>query len=98
MVALSLPIFLIVIGLILEARIYFSFTKKGIKRHVARVFAFIMAALVIFFIYVAPNPIMMLATQSENMLLRLVCLIIMAGSILQIVLRVTNEIKYKKAS
>jgi len=96
--SIVLPIIFIVIGWILEKRIYTSFTKKGIKRNVARVFAYIFILLVLLLLYVMPNPIMSVLFAEEYPWARLIKLILMIGSLAQIGLRILNEVTFRKGS
>ena len=97
MESIVIPIIFIVIGLLLEKRIYTSFTKKGIKRNVARVFAFIFLVLVLLILYVANNPMMNPLLAAEYPLMRLAGLILIGGSLAQIACRILNEVTFRKS-
>jgi len=100
---ISLPLIFIIIGLILEKRIYTSFTKNGIKRNRARVFASIFLVLVLLILYVAPYPYMTAYfteeySWAEYPWARLIRLTLIVGSLVQIACRILNEVMYGKKS
>jgi len=95
--ATVLPMFFIVVGLILDNKIYKSFTKDNVKRNTARVFAFILSVLTILLLYVLQNPIMSAYFRDEYPWARLVRVALVGGSLAQVDYRVLNEVKYQKS-